>query len=120
MQLDAIKACSARPSRRIGKNFRQHSREFANVRQVRVSYSLAITKAKRLKLALIKDPFEQFGGRVFQKRTHGLLGCLQPAFVVSHLQQRITVVVSHLQKASKELRRIGPLFDSKEINDLNE
>src|SRR6266852_4238982 len=46
VQLDAVKSNVTRAPRGLGKNRRQHLRQFANVRQMRISHPLAITEAQ--------------------------------------------------------------------------
>ena len=95
MQLHAVEAGLAGAPRGVGEEAREHSGQFAHVRQVRVRDALAVAEAQRLKLALVEHALNYVFARALQKLAHLTLVSHKPTLVLAQLGERAPVSVAH-------------------------
>ena len=95
MKLDAVEASLARAPRGVGEEAREHSGQFAHMRQVRVRDALAVAEAQRLKLALVEHALDHLFARALQKLAHLALVTNEPALVPAQLGERAPVSIAH-------------------------
>jgi hypothetical protein len=123
VELHAVEAGLARPSRGVGEQIRQHTGQIADVRQVEVSDALAVPVVEGFQLARGEDGFDERSLRSGQARAHlGVRrgGRVAPAVVAERLGEPAPEIVADLEIPREVGRRLRTPTHRDEVDDLDE
>ena len=110
VQLHAVESRLLGACRRLGEQSRQHPRQLADVRQVRVGDPLALAEPQALELPLVQE-----AGPLRLRQSRQRL-----ADVVVRTRQQRAVPVGESQVLPEVSLRLGPAADPEEVDDLDE